>query len=185
MKKFAPFLAMLLLAGAGAGVRAADRPGKYADASALPVALSNDFQFRKTKLFLLDTAPPKAQGSKLRSFSKGSAGADASISFERSYRLFGAVTALDQRQRFGHYFDFFWRGKRDSNVIVRLEYRQQKLRSFVQSREVPYAHGGGNHVTEFAVIGDDFLDDGHIIAWRCLLVANGRIVAEDRSYLWR
>ncbi len=183
MKKFAPILALLFFANSN--VRGADRPQKHAEASALPMALSKDFEFRKTKLFLLDPTPPKVGASKFRSFSKGSAGPDASIGFERSYRLFGAVTALDQRQRFGHYFDFFWRGNRDANVTVRLEYRQAKLRAFVQAREVTYAHGRGNHITEFAVIGDDFMDDGHIIAWRCLLIADGRIVAEDRSYLWQ
>ncbi len=27
-------------------------------------------------------------------------------------------------------------------------------------------------------------EDGRVIAWRCLLIENGRIVAEERSYLW-
>ena len=89
----------------------------------------------------------------------------------------------DQRQRFGNYFDFFWRAKRPANVTVRLEYRQEKLRSFVQAREMSYPHAQGQQKTEFAIIGDDYLNDGRVISWRCLLIENGRIVAENRSYL--
>jgi hypothetical protein len=140
-------------------------------ANALPLALNDDFEFRKTKLFHLTPAPPPGVQ-------------DAAIRFERDYRLFGAVTGLDQRQRFGHYFDFFWRAKRNANVTVRLEYRQEKLRGFVQAREVNYANVRGNEKTEFAIVGDDYFDDGRVIAWRCLLIENGRIVGLTRSYLW-
>src|SRR2546423_569081 len=62
----------------------------------LPVALNDDFQFRKTKLFYLDPNPPKAK----KSFSQALAAnanpnnptagiAEASLGFERTYRLFG------------------------------------------------------------------------------------------------
>lgn len=151
--------------------------------SRLPVVPSNDFEFRKTKLFLMDVVPPKT-GSKFGSLNRGAAHPDASIGFERSYRLWGAVTGLDRRQRYGNYFDFFWRGRRDAEVTVRLEYRQEKLKAFVQAREVMYPNGRGNHKTEFAIIGDDYFDDGRVIAWRCLLIADGKIVAENRSYMW-
>ena len=167
-----------------AAIRAADMPPPTAGSTRLPVALNSDFQFRKTKLFFLGPTPPAAQTSKFRSFTRGASAPDSSIAFERSYRLFGAVTALDQRQRFGDYFDFFWRAKRDANVTVRLEYRQEGLRSFVQARELSYPHARGNHKTEFRVIGDEYADDGRVMAWRCLLIEGGHIVAENRSYLW-
>jgi hypothetical protein len=104
--------------------------------------------------------------------------------FERQYRLFGAVTKLDRRERYGNYFDFFWRAKRPADLAVRFEYRQEKLHAHVQAQEVSYAHARGNHKTEFKVVGDDYFDDGRVIAWRCLLIENGKIVAENRSYLW-
>jgi hypothetical protein len=109
---------------------------------------------------------------------------DSSITFERQYRLFGAVTGVDNRQRFGNYFDFFWRARRPADLTVRLEYRQQKLHALVQAQEISYLNVRGNHKTEFKVIGDDYFDDGRVIAWRCLLIENGQIVAENRSYLW-
>ncbi|HEX7517463.1 MAG TPA: hypothetical protein VF345_09275 [Chthoniobacterales bacterium] len=182
------FATIFLLAAVSAGnAPAADAPKLLSKVDPLPLALSNDFQFRKTKLFLLSETPPKARksiSSSAQTSAQTSGIAEASMNFERTYRMYGAITAADQRQRFGNYFDFFWRAKRPANVTVRLEYRQDKLRSFVQAREVSYPNAKGNHKTEFAVIGDDYLNDGRVISWRCLLIENGRIVAENRSYLW-
>jgi len=178
------FATIFLLAAVSAGnVLAADAPKLLAKVDPLPLALSDDFEFRKTKLFLLSEIPAKARKSVLSS-AQNSGIAEASMNFERTYRMYGAITGADQRQRFGNYFDFFWRAKRLANVTLRLEYRQEKLRSFVQAREVSYLNAKGNHKTEFAVIGDDYLNDGRVISWRCLLIENGRIVAENRSYLW-
>jgi len=192
--KFAAALILLVL---GASGKAAPReePRIIEKVAPLPVALDNDFEFRKTKLFLLSEKTPTASqrsrqttstlGGKSNAPSQKTATLqDAPIIFERQYRMFGAVTALDQRQRFGNYFDFFWRAKRPSDVTVRLEYRQERLHEHVQAQEITYRNVRGTHKTEFKVIGDDYLDDGRVIAWRCLLIANGQIVAENRSYLW-
>lgn len=176
-------IVLLALLSAGHVLLAADGAKVLPKVNPLPVALSDDFQFRKTKLFLLSETPPKSRRSGLSS-GQTSGIAEASMSFERTYRMYGAITAADQRQRYGNYFDFFWRAKRPANVTVRLEYRQDKLRSFVQAREISYANVKGNQKTEFAVIGDDYLNDGRVISWRCLLIENGHIVAENRSYLW-
>jgi hypothetical protein len=156
----------------------------------LPMALSDDFEFRKVKLFSLGRSTSEATKSAKKRLGGQSGSrlnavvAEASINFESRYRLHGAVTALDQRERAGNYFDFFWKAKRDADITVRLEYRQELLRAFVQAREIRYPNARGHHRTEFAVVGDDFFDDGRVIAWRCVLVENGRIVAEKRSYLW-
>lgn len=188
------FAALFLLAVMSAGTVLAARepkptPRVLTKVDALPVALSDDFQFRKTKIFLLTETPPKAKRSISSAMSSNpnnpTAGiAEASIGFERSYRLHGAITAADKNQRYGNYFDFFWRTKRPAKVTVRLEYRQEKLRAFLQAREVSYENAKGNQKTEFTIIGDDYLQDGRVTAWRCLLIENGRIVAENRSYLW-
>ena len=178
------FAAIFLLAAVSSGLAlAAEAPKLLPKVNPLPVALSDDFQFRKTKLFYLSETPTKARKAVLSS-AQNAGIAEASMNFERTYRMYGAITAADQRQRFGNYFDFFWRAKRPANVTVRLEYRQEKLRSFVQAREVAYNNAKGSHKTEFAVIGDDYLNDGRVISWRCLLIESGRVVAENRSYLW-
>jgi hypothetical protein len=190
-------LSSLTVATSSQAARERVEPRIVEKVSPLPVALSNDFAFRKTKLFFLSDKPPKASERARQTSSSTSLGGkssspgqkvatlqDAPITFERQYRLFGAVTGLDQRQRFGNYFDFFWRAKRPSDVTVRLEYRQEKLHEHVQAQEISYRNVRGNHKTEFKVIGDDYFDDGRVIAWRCLLIENGRIVAQNRSFMW-
>ena len=198
MKFVAAPIGLIFFALTGFSVGAVEEPRILEKVTALPVALSNDFQFRKTKLFFLsEKAPERAQARQTTStlspgsLSGSSAPAqktltlqDVPITFERQYRLFGAVTRLDQRQRYGDYFDFFWHARRVANLTVRLEYRQEKLHSFVQAQEISYPNVHGTHKTEFKVVGDDYFDDGRVIAWRCLLIENGRIVSENRSYMW-
>ena len=166
----------------------------------LPMALNEDFRFRKTKLYLLtenapgqekssgtDSTQGRTKGGKLASTapsSKSTTVQDASIRFERQYRLFGAVTKLDQRERIGNYFDFFWHARRAADLTLRLEYRQEKLHAHVQAQEISYSNVRGSHKTEFKVVGDDYFDDGRVTAWRCLLIENGTIVAETHSYMW-
>jgi hypothetical protein len=168
-------------------LHAADQPRVLTKVSPLPVALDRDFTFRKTKLYFLSEAPTRTSGPRVSSIvpsSRGATSQDTSIGFERQYRLHGAVTGLDQRQRFGDYFDFFWQAKREANITMRLEYRQDKLHEHVQAQEISYPNARGHHKTEFRVVGDDYFDDGRVIAWRCLLIENGRIVAENRSFAW-
>jgi hypothetical protein len=175
----------------------AEEPRIVEKVSPLPIALSKDFEFRKAKLFSISTKAVQERTRKGPSTtskpgkpsstspsSKSATVQDVSITFERQYRLFGAVTLLDQLQRFGDYFDFFWRAKRPADITVRLEYRQEKLHEHVQAQEISYSNVRGTHKTEFKVIGDDYFDDGRVISWRCLLIENGRIVAENRSYMW-
>jgi hypothetical protein len=193
--------AILLISGVAFG-RTAEEPRLLSRVTPLPVAPDPAFKFRKTKLYFLSEHPTteKQKGGKGKGGAgkqQGTAGAatahskstsvvqDASINFERQYRLYGAVTALDQRQRFGDYFDFFWSTRRSANVTVRLEYRQEKLHAHVQAQEISYASVRGSKHTEFRVIGDDYLDYGRVIAWRCLLIEDGTVVAENRSFLWR
>ena len=195
MRFAAALLPLIFLTLSAPGKGAREEPKVVEKVTPLPVALDPNFEFRKTKLFFLSEKALKPSeranqdstklgGKENSPNQKTSTLQDAPIVFERQYRLFGAVTRLDQRQRFGDYFDFFWRSKRPSDVTVRLEYRQEKLHEHVQAQEITYRSVRGTHKTEFKVIGDDYFDDGRVISWRCLLIANGRIVAENRSFMW-
>jgi hypothetical protein len=192
---------LVLLAAIGAFARTQERPRVLSRVAPLPMALDDDFQFRKTKLYLLtENAPGQdkssseqtttqggGKGGKLSNTapsSKSTTTQDASIRFERQYRLWGAVTKLDQRERFGNYFDFFWKARREANLTVRLEYRQEKLHAHIQAQEISYPNARGSYKTEFKVVGDDYFDDGRVTSWRCLLIENGCVVAETHSYLW-
>jgi hypothetical protein len=178
-----------------AAMAAAEEPRLSQNSPSPAVAPDPDFQFRKAKIYTLDREAPTVKQTKSNNPNdvnkKDKAAArskattqEASLNFERSYRLFGAVTGVDQRQRFGQYFDFFWRAKRPADVTVRFEYKQEKLRAYTQTKELAYRNAHGTNLSEFRVIGDEYLDDGKVLAWRCLLIEHGRIVAEKRSFLW-
>ena len=147
-------------------------PSRQLDkANVLPLALNDDFQFRKSQLFLNDPKTFKITD-------------DPMTRFERERINFGAVTEVDKRQRQGNYFTFYWRAARAGDITVRLEYRQQNLGPYVMAKEVFYKDAKGSVKTQFKVVGDDFIQDGRVVAWRALLIENGRIVGLTQSNLW-
>jgi len=139
----------------------------------LPLALDDDFAFGKKKLFLFDPASAVSTRDKM-------------VAGERAYHGFGAVSQAERKTRYGHYFTFWWTATRPADITVRLEYRQEKLGSFVQAKEIRCAAIPGKKVkSEFNIIGDEYLDDGKVVAWRALLIENNRIVALTQSALWQ
>lgn len=142
------------------------------DAPVLPLALDEDFSFRKTIRFL--NQPELMVETR-----------NEPIMFERRRVNFGALTNEERRRRLGSYFDFFWRANRPADITVRFEYRQAKLGNAVRAKETTVSQARGTMKSSFAVIGDEFLWDGPVTAWRCLLIEDKRIVAFTQSYLWK
>ena len=161
-------LASLALAATGF---CKESPRQLDKANPLPLTLDDAFQFRKTKIFLNEPELIKPT-------------VDEMISFERQRVNFGAVTLVDRMQRYGHYYTFFWRSDRKADLTVRFEYRQQKLGAYVQAKELFYPAAKGSVESKFAVIGDDYLEEGKVTAWRALLIENGKIVGLTQSFLW-
>ncbi len=164
-----PSLLLLALALAGHGAEPAHLLPKT---SVLPLALDDAFQFRKTWSFINDSKVWKPSSEDM-------------ISFERLHANYGAVSNYDRLQRVGDYYTFYWRAKRAADVTVRFEYCQEKLGAFVQAQERKYTAAKGTLKSEFNVIGDTYLQEGHVTAWRVVLIENGKIVALNQSYLWR
>ena len=171
MKCFTLALASLALAATGI---AAEQPRQLEKAKALPLALDDAFQFRKTKSFIYDPRDPKVWRPAFNDM----------ITFERQRMGYGAVTQLDRRERYGQYYDFFWRTSRPADVKVRFEYRQQNLGAYVQAQEVEYKSIKGSQKSSFQVIGDDYEHDGKVTAWRAVIIENGKVVALNQSFLW-
>ena len=145
------------------------------EANVLPLALDNDFSFRKTIRTLNQrkfTSIPVPRGNE-------------TIGFQRSWMNYGALTQAERREREGTYFDIFWRANRPADITVRFEYRQAKLGNAVRAKETFVPQARGTVKSSFSVIGDDFQWDGPVTEWRCLLIENGRIVAFTQSYLWK
>jgi hypothetical protein len=157
-------------------VRADSTPLPMVEADVLPLALSDDFQFRKFEIFRNALPRPGATPIPTR---------ELMIDFERKRRVWGAIDGVDFNQRTGQYFTFCWRTKRPANLTLRLEYRQTELKNYVQGRELYYPNARGSHTSEFSVVGNDYRDDGPILCWRAILIENNRIVALLQSRTWR
>lgn len=172
MKRF--FLQALALFCMAASVCAQPplRPLPLDKANVLPLSLDDAFQFRKTIIKTYDPRDERDPGS------------HPFLRFEEQRIIYGAVNQYDRQQRYGNYYTFFWRAKRPANLTIRFEYRQEKLGSFVQAREVHYDNARGSYKTDFAIIGDDYREDGKVTAWRAVLIENGKIVALNQSFLW-
>jgi hypothetical protein len=153
-----------------------ENPLPIEKAEVLPLAISDDFSFRKFKIFTNAVPNPSATPIPTK---------DLMIDFERKRRLWGSISGTDVFAKTGSYFTFFWRAKRPANLTLRFEYRQTNLRDYVQARELYYPNARGGYVSEIAVLGDDYLQDGPITSWRAILIENRTIVGLVQSRTWR
>ena len=113
--------------------------------------------------------------------------ADPMVKMEKARRLHGAVSMAERRQRLGQYYTVVWHdpaGVGAGPVEVCFEYRQGSSggQSKRLRREFPASAGEG--VAEFAVIGDDYFNNGKVLAWRASVRRAGRELAHRQSYLW-
>jgi hypothetical protein len=174
MKCVLPAALLAVLFG-GVLVRA-EYPLPIESANVLPLAISDDFEFRKFQIFRNASLVPGATPIPTK---------DLMIDFERKHRLWGALDGADVSARTGQYFTFFWRAKRPANLTIRLEYRQANLKNYVQARELNYPNAKGSHTSEFAIVGNDYETDGPITSWRVILIENRKIVALLQSRTWQ
>jgi hypothetical protein len=163
---------LLLAVLLAASCTTAPKPVELAEARVLPLALDQDFEFRKVKRFINQPETFTETPNEV-------------ILFERRQINYGALSAEERKQREGTYFDIWWRARREADLTVRLEYRQARLGNDVRAQEISYTGAKGTVKTSFAVIGDSYHWDGPVTAWRCLLIENGRIVAVTQSFLWK
>lgn len=181
-------LAWIALGSSAVAAIAAEPARQIEKPAALPLALSDDFQFRKVLVYQNGggVGIPELSGSQPSKGGSGKRGLNSEpmIDFENRYRNFGAISELDRKERLGQYFTFFWRATRPANLTLRLEYRQEKLGPFIQAREVALGEVHGSGKTEVSVTGDDFIWDGRIASWRAVLIEDGRIVGLYSSALW-
>lgn len=175
MKRLFLTLSSLVLAASSNGAdrqpKVEPRPVIIDKANVFPLALDDAIQFRKTINFLNDPELNKPSY-------------DEMINFERQRVNFGAIQGYERRQRYGNYFTFFWRTKRNADLTLRFEYRQQNLGAHVQARELYYKAAKGSFESHFDIVADDYNDDGKVTGWRAILIENGKIVALNQSFLW-
>ena len=154
----------------------AENPLPMENVDVLPLAINDNFEFRKFEIFR--NAPPVPGATPILT-------KDLMIDFERKHRLWGALDAYDNSSKTVQYFTFFWRAKKPANLTIRLEYRQSNLKNYVQGRELNYPNAKGSHTSEFAIVGNDYETDGPITSWRAILIEDRRIVGLLQSRTWQ
>ncbi len=111
---------------------------------------------------------------------------DPMVRMEKMRRLHGAVSMEERRQRLGQYYTLVWHdpeGAATGEVTALFEYQQGG--SAIKRMTKNFPAGDTDGVADFAVIGDDYFNNGKVLAWRASISRGGREIASKQSYLWR
>ena len=109
------------------------------------------------------------------------------VRMEKLRLLHGAVSMEERRQRLGQYYTLIWEhpeGAGSGPVEVLFEYRQGGSASKIKRMSELYPAEAEEGVVEFAVIGDNYFDNGKVLAWRASVSRGGEELASKQSYLW-
>lgn len=111
---------------------------------------------------------------------------DPMLRFERSNRLYGAVTRAELLERAGQYYTIFWKANdRTQPVTVRFEYRQRDTGLQVHKIETEVSNVRSSNVTEFQVTGAAHSTNGPVTSYRISLVRGKEELASADSFLWK
>lgn len=116
------------------------------------------------------------------------AGSDPWARMEKESRLRGAVSMEERRQRLGQYFTVLWSDPspdRGAPVTVTFEYQQGKTASRIKRLHQVFPAADSRGRASFAVIGDDYIQNGRVLAWQVTVSRGDRKIATERSYLWQ
>lgn len=104
---------------------------------------------------------------------------------EQLRRFHGAMGVRERERRLGHYYDVDWRDEGVGEpVTVRFDYQQGGSGSRVHTLTEEFDAARTEGRAEFRIVGDDYLQGGRVLAWRCGLWRGDREVASRASYLW-
>jgi len=109
------------------------------------------------------------------------------VRMEKERRLRGAVSMEERRQRLGQYYTFLWndaKGAESGPVELVFEYRQGGSASQIKRFSKRFSASAASGIAEFSVIGDNYFDNGKVLAWRVTVLRDGKEIAVRRSYLW-
>lgn len=114
-------------------------------------------------------------------------GDDPMVRMEKNRRMRGAVSMEERRQRLGQYFTLLWsdpKGAGSGPVEVLFEYRQGGTGSEIKRMTELYPASAAEGVVEFAVVGDNYFDNGKVLAWRASVSRAGEEIAVKKSFMW-
>jgi len=116
------------------------------------------------------------------------AGEDALVRGEKLRRLYGAVSMEERRGRLGQYYTVLWNdqtGVGTGPAEVVFEYQQGGTASLVKRTSQSFSAEQSTGKAEFSIIGDNYFNNGKVIAWKVSLKRDGKVLNTRQSYLWR
>ncbi|MBK8094472.1 MAG: hypothetical protein IPK32_21555 [Verrucomicrobiaceae bacterium] len=107
------------------------------------------------------------------------------VNFEREHFLYGAVTAEQIKNRFGHYYTIFWKlTDRTGPVRVRFDYRLADAGLKIFSKEVVVEDVRRANITELAVNGAEYQKNGRVTMWKVSILRGKEELVSQKSFLW-
>lgn len=113
---------------------------------------------------------------------------DPMVQNEKLRRLHGAVSIEERKQRLGQYYAVLWNAvaaaenAKEKEIVFRYQQGASGSRIKEMRRTLPTGSPSGKE--EFSIIGDNYLKNGRVLAWKIDLTANGKTIASKQSYLW-
>ena len=100
--------------------------------------------------------------------------------------LHGAVTVEERRQKIGQYYQVIWNqpGQTSSSMEVVFEYLQAGSGSTVK-RLVQSAPFHDRLDAYFSIVGNDYRQNGRVLAWKVTVKDGGKTLDSKQSYMWR
>jgi hypothetical protein len=139
----------------------------------LPVELDTEISLNKIYTYLNDPIKNKP------------AVGNAMMMYEPKYWNHGAISAKDRAARLGNIFVINWHNDgKPGDFTVRLDYRQAMTREKVMTKTQAYKDFDGYEKTVLKVAGEDYTKGGVVNSWRISIVRDGKIVAEEKSFIW-
>jgi len=139
--------------------------------SDLPVALDESVSLNKIYTFRNDRRQSRT--------------GNPMLDFEKKYWDHGAILKKDIEGKQGNIFVINWQNDGSPNdFTVRLDYRQANTRERVMTKTEEYKNFDGYEKTVIKVVGDDYLRGGVVNSWRISIVRDGKIVAQEKSFIW-
>jgi hypothetical protein len=139
--------------------------------SDLPVALDESVSLNKIYTFRNDRSL-KNTGNPM-------------LDFEKKYWDHGAILKKEIEGKQGNIFVINWQNDgTPSDFTIRLDYRQANTRERVMTKTEEYKNFDGYEKTVIQVVGDDYLRGGVVNSWRISIVRDGKIVAQEKSFIW-
>lgn len=139
--------------------------------SDLPVALDESVSLNKIYTFRNDRSQQRT--------------GNPMLDFEKKYWDHGAILSKEIEGKQGNIFVINWQNDgAPGDFIVRVDYRQANTRERVMTKTERYQNFNGYEKTVIKVVGDDYLRGGVVNSWRISIVRDGKIVAQEKSFIW-